>query len=112
MVLETSCSGVDRSVNDTLDTSPQDAVNIAEIRARFPGLPEGTALFNNASGTVVLKDAIESASTLMQSMPMPGGSDPKSMAAIYAYKNNKDTVAGFLNASPDEISKSSMIHHG
>ncbi|EGX93786.1 NRPS-like enzyme, putative [Cordyceps militaris CM01] len=103
MAFATSHNGVSGNVNDLLDTSPQNAVNINEIRARFPGLPEGTALFNNAAGTVVLKDAIESASKLMQSMPMPGGSDTKSMEAIHAYQKNKTTVAGFLNAGTDEI---------
>ncbi len=57
--LTASRNSISTDINTTLDTSPQNAVDIENIRARFPGLPEGTALFNNAAGTVVLRDAIE-----------------------------------------------------
>ena len=36
----------------------KDFIDVETVRACFPGLPAETALFNNASGTVVLKDAI------------------------------------------------------
>ncbi|KAM3437982.1 hypothetical protein NHJ13734_004386 [Beauveria thailandica] len=81
----------------------QDAIDVDAVRAKFPGLPKETALLNNASGTVVLGDAINAASRLMQSIPMPPGSDPKSMEAISAHVSNKETVARFLNAGVDEI---------
>lgn len=81
----------------------RDFVNVSEVRACFPGLAGETALFNNASGTVVLKSAIESASNLMASSPLPGGSDPKSREAVAAYVRNKEEVARFLNAGVDEI---------
>ncbi|KAE8351278.1 pyridoxal phosphate-dependent transferase [Aspergillus coremiiformis] len=89
---------------DTVESLPlDDVVNVAEVRSHFPVLSGETAAFNNASGTIVLKEAIESASRLMYSMPMVGGMDSKSMEAIAAYKANKEECAAFMNASPDEI---------
>ncbi|KAJ5969759.1 hypothetical protein N7501_006007 [Penicillium viridicatum] len=84
----------------------EDIIDAKKVRSYFPALAGGTALFNNASGTVVLKDAIERSSQLMYSLPMPGGVDTKSMEAINAYVDNKREVAAFLNASRDEISLS------
>lgn len=52
-------------------------------------------------------DEICSASKLMHSSPLPGGSDPKSRAAVASYVKNKEEVASFLNAAPDEISERS-----
>ncbi|KAJ5413285.1 hypothetical protein N7465_005590 [Penicillium sp. CMV-2018d] len=81
----------------------EDIIDAEKVRSYFPALAGGTALFNNASGTVVLKDAVERSSQLMYSLPMPGGVDTKSMEAINAYVDNKREVAAFLNASRDEI---------
>lgn len=58
-ILTVSRNGVGTDTNDNLDTNLQNALDINTVRTQFPGLPEGTALFNNASGTVVFKGAIE-----------------------------------------------------
>lgn len=37
----------------------EDIIDAKKVRSYFPALAGGPALFNNASGTVVLKDAVE-----------------------------------------------------
>ncbi|KAI9715672.1 MAG: putative secondary metabolism biosynthetic enzyme [Candelaria pacifica] len=92
--------------NATADTKKtlHDVIDVEQIRSHFPILGGETIPFNNAAGTVVLKDSIESASRLMYSMPIDhGDGDPRSLEAIAAYEKNWNQCAAFVNASPDEI---------
>ncbi|PIG90182.1 NRPS-like enzyme [Aspergillus arachidicola] len=87
------------------ETPLDNVIDVESVRSHFPVLGGETAAFNNASGTVVLKEAIESTSKFMYSFPFPPGVDAKSMEAITAYTGNKGKVATFINALPDEISR-------
>ncbi|KAF7616245.1 putative NRPS-like enzyme [Aspergillus flavus] len=93
------------SINGTAqaETPLENVIDVESVRSHFPVLGGETAAFNNASGTVVLKEAIESTSNFMYSFPFPPGVDAKSMEAITAYTGNKGKVAAFINALPDEI---------
>ena len=46
----------------------------------------------------------------MYAMPIDhGDGDPRSLEAIAAYEKNWDQCAAFINASPDEISRSNRF---
>lgn len=45
-------------------TDHQDVINVDEVRSHFPVLGGETIPFDNASGTVVLKEAIERYDTI------------------------------------------------
>ncbi|GAB1192627.1 hypothetical protein APSETT444_001820 [Aspergillus pseudonomiae] len=64
------------------ETPLDNVIDVESVRSHFPVLGGETAAFNNASGTVVLKEAIESTSKFMFSFPFPPGVDAKSMEAI------------------------------
>ncbi|KAL7953839.1 putative NRPS-like enzyme [Trichoderma compactum] len=81
-----------------------DAIDMNQVRSHFPVLSGETVLFNNASGTVVLRDAVTTASERMNSMPIDrGDGDPRSDAAQAEYANNWLQCAAFINADPSEI---------
>ncbi|CAG8958076.1 hypothetical protein HYFRA_00000420 [Hymenoscyphus fraxineus] len=91
-------------VSDGLNNPHCDVIDVDKVRSHFPALAGETTPLNNAAGTLVLKDAIESASDLMYSMPIDhGDGDPRSLAAISSYEKNWNQCAQFINASPDEI---------
>ncbi|KKP05392.1 hypothetical protein THAR02_02497 [Trichoderma harzianum] len=84
--------------------SIRDAIDMSQVRSHFPVLSGETVLFNNASGTVVLGDAVAIASERMISMPIDrGDGDPRSDAAQAEYANNWLQCAAFINADPSEI---------
>ncbi|OAA52945.1 Pyridoxal phosphate-dependent transferase, major domain protein [Cordyceps fumosorosea ARSEF 2679] len=85
--------------------APRDVLDMEEVRSHFPILKQGTTVpFNNAAGTVVLKEAVEAASKLMYDMPIDhGDGDPRSNAAQAEYASVINQCAGFINADPSEI---------
>ncbi|EFZ03956.2 aminotransferase class-V domain protein [Metarhizium robertsii] len=88
----------------TAGESVSDVIDMGRVRPHFPVLSGKTVPFNNAAGTVVLKEAIEAASDLMNGMPIDHGlGDPRSTAARAEYSNNWRQCAAFVNAQPSEI---------
>ncbi|KAK0761737.1 hypothetical protein N5P37_004536 [Trichoderma harzianum] len=82
----------------------RDTIDMNQVRSHFPVLSGETVLFNNASGTVILGDAVTIASERMISMPIDrGDGDPRSDAAQAEYANNWLQCAAFINADPSEI---------
>ncbi|PTB37272.1 hypothetical protein M441DRAFT_40049 [Trichoderma asperellum CBS 433.97] len=83
----------------------RDAIDTEQVRSHFPILSSGeTVLFNNASGTVILRDAVTAASDRMNAMPLDrGDGDPRSDAAQAEYAKNWNECAAFINAEPSEI---------
>lgn len=87
-----------------INTSSHDIADIDSIRSQFPALQGETIPLNNAAGTLILKDAVKSASQLMYSMPIdPDDAGPRSLEALAAYEKNWNQCAAFIHASPDEI---------
>ncbi|KHO01264.1 Pyridoxal phosphate-dependent transferase, major domain protein [Metarhizium album ARSEF 1941] len=82
----------------------KDAIDMDRVRSHFPVLGGKTVPFNNAAGTVVLKDAIEAASRVMNAMPIDhGDGDARSRAAQAEYSDKLRQCAAFINAEPAEI---------
>ncbi|KAH0593755.1 hypothetical protein MHUMG1_08506 [Metarhizium humberi] len=96
----------------TAGESVSDVIDMDRVRPHFPVLSGKTVPFNNAAGTVVLKEAIEAASDLMNGMPIDHGlGDPRSTAARAEYSNNWRQCAAFVNAQPSEIASASAWIH-
>ncbi|OAA54240.1 Pyridoxal phosphate-dependent transferase, major domain protein [Akanthomyces lecanii RCEF 1005] len=83
---------------------PRDVIDMAKVRSHFPILSGTTVPFNNAAGTVVLKEAVQASSDLMYAMPIDhGDGDPRSNATQAEYASVVKQCAEFINAVPSEI---------
>ena len=84
----------------------EDAIDVHSVRQHFPALQQGIVPFNNAAGTVLHRDAIETTRKYMSSVPIEfGHDDPQSQTNTQRHANKFEELAAFINASPDEIGK-------
>ncbi|KAL8953300.1 MAG: hypothetical protein Q9222_000824 [Ikaeria aurantiellina] len=78
--------------------------DIEHVRKQFPGLDKGSVCFNNGSGALVYKGAIESIARTMSSPHMNlRGLDSKSKVDVKQRVAQYARMASFMNADPDEI---------
>ncbi|KAL8709372.1 MAG: hypothetical protein Q9220_005866 [cf. Caloplaca sp. 1 TL-2023] len=78
--------------------------DIEGVRKQFPGLEKGAICFNNGSGALVYKGAIESIARTMSSPHMNlRGLDSKSKVEVKQRVAQYARMASFMNADPDEI---------
>ncbi|KAG5929982.1 hypothetical protein E4U42_003636 [Claviceps africana] len=74
------------------------------VRKQFPGLDKGSICFNNGSGALIYKGAIDS---IVQTMSAPHmnlrGLDSKSHVEVKTRTAQYKKLASFMNAEPDEI---------
>ncbi|TVY42799.1 Nonribosomal peptide synthetase [Lachnellula occidentalis] len=85
-------------------SQPLHDLDINAVRKQFPGLDEGSVCFNNGSGALVYKGAIESITRTMSAPHLNlRGLDSKSNIDVKQRVAHYAKMASFMNADPDEI---------
>ena len=85
---------------------PQPApLDIDFVRAQFPGLQQGWALFDNAGGTQILSRSVERMNEFLYNMNVQiGGSYDLSQNAAAGLRAGREAMMQFVNAArPEEI---------
>ncbi|MGI9205015.1 MAG: cysteine desulfurase-like protein [Woeseiaceae bacterium] len=80
-------------------------LDIDFVRAQFPGLKQGWALFDNAGGTQILSRSVERMNEfLFQTNVQTGGSYELSLKAAASMQAGREAMMRFVNAQrPEEI---------
>ncbi|KAI1609623.1 cysteine desulfurase [Exophiala viscosa] len=80
------------------------SINVADIRAQFPGLAQKQVFMDNAGGSQVLQTVIDAISTYLSKTNVQlGASYPVSQASTAKFNDGHIAGAKYINASPKEV---------
>ncbi|GAB7351676.1 hypothetical protein MBLNU459_g2273t1 [Dothideomycetes sp. NU459] len=84
-------------------------LDVAKLRKHFPALDKEQVYFDNAGGSQVLQEVVESVSGYLSSTNVQlGASYPIAQQSTRIYTEGEEAVAKYINASPKEINSTSQ----
>nr|POE79958.1 cysteine desulfurase-like protein ustd [Quercus suber] len=79
-------------------------VDVTQIRKHFPALQQKQVYFDNAGGSQVLQEVIDSITNYLASSNVQlGASYPVSQTSTKLFDDGSSAVAKYINASPEEV---------
>lgn len=82
--------------------------DVTALRKHFPALDKKQVYFDNAGGSQVIKEVIDSVSEYLSGTNVQlGASYPVAQKSTNLFAAGKDSVAKYINATSDEVGKHS-----
>jgi selenocysteine lyase/cysteine desulfurase len=86
--------------------------DVTALRKHFPALDKKQVYFDNAGGSQVIQEVIDSVSEYLGGTNVQlGASYPIAQKSTNLFAEGKDAVAKYINADFDEVGKSKIQNH-